>query len=133
MKEDDTKIPVFTDRAPIPAGPYSQGIQIGDFLFLSGQRPVHPETNQIPESITDQTRQCMNNLKSVVEAAGATMADIIRTNVYLADIKYFYDMNEIYKEMIPQPYPARTTVGCQLRDILVEIDAIVKLKHNEEN
>lgn len=115
---------VITDRAPSPAGPYSQGIAAGPFVFVSGQRPVDPLTGELKQGIKDQTRQVIANIQSVLKEAGCTLDDVVRTTVYLSDIGYFNEMNEVYQELMPKPFPARTTFGASLRGILIEIDAI---------
>lgn len=115
---------IITADAPSPAGPYSQGIAVDRFVFVAGQRPADPKTGEIAEGITAQTRQVIENLASVLEAAGSSLEDVVRSTVYLSDIKYFAEMNAVYEKLMPKPYPARTTIGTQLRGILVEIDVI---------
>ncbi len=119
-----TKQQIVTDKAPAPAGPYSQAIIAGDFVFVAGQRPQDPITGVIPADIKEQTRQCIENIRLVLEEAGSSLDKLVRSNVYLSDIKYFDEMNEVYRELIPAPYPARTTIGSQLRGILVEIEVM---------
>lgn len=115
---------IITANAPSPAGPYSQGIAADRFVFVAGQRPADPRTGEIAEGIAAQTRQVIENLASVLEAAGSSLEDVVRSTVYLSDIKYFAEMNAVYEKLMPKPYPARTTIGTQLRGILVEIDVI---------
>lgn len=115
---------IITTNAPSPAGPYSQGIAVDRFVFVAGQRPADPKTGEIAEGIAAQTRQVIENLASVLEAAGSSLEDVVRSTVYLSDIKYFAEMNAVYEKLMPKPYPARTTIGTQLRGILVEIDVI---------
>ncbi len=115
---------IITANAPSPAGPYSQGIAADRFVFVAGQRPADPKTGEIAEGIAAQTRQVIENLASVLEAAGSSLEDVVRSTVYLSDIKYFAEMNAVYEKLMPKPYPARTTIGTQLRGILVEIDVI---------
>lgn len=122
MKED--KIPFMTTEAPTPSGPYSQAIIANGFIFVAGQRPQDPVTGTISDDVQEQTRQCLQNVKAILDAAGSSMANIVRTNVYLSDIADFAAMNEVYSAMIPEPYPTRTTVGAQLRGIRVEIEVI---------
>ena len=122
---------LVTKNAPSPAGPYSQGIDAGQFVFVAGQRPVNAATGEMAQGIKDQTRQVLKNIESVLKEADCGLGDIVRTTVYLSDIGHFAEMNEVYSEMVPAPYPARTTFGCQLRGILVEIDAIA-LKPNKD-
>ena len=124
------KTQIKTDKAPEPAGPYSQGIVAGDFIFVAGQRPVDPETGYIPDDIQGQTRQVIKNIQSILAEHDATLADVVRSGAYLSDLKNFAAMNEVYSEMFPEPYPARTCIGTSLRGILVEIDVIAyKPKH----
>lgn len=115
---------IRTDKAPSPAGPYSQGIVAGDYIFVAGQRPVDPETGYIPEDIQGQTRQVIRNIQAILAEHGCTLADVVRSGAYLSDLKNFNAMNEVYSEMFPKPYPARTCIGTSLRGILVEIDVI---------
>lgn len=119
-----SKKEIKTQNAPSPAGPYSQGIIAGDFVFVAGQRPVDPVTGDIPPDIQGQTRQVIKNIQSILAVHGCTLADVVRSGAYLSDLKDFSAMNEVYSEMFPQPYPARTCIGTQLRGILVEIDVI---------
>lgn len=119
-----SKKEIKTQNAPSPAGPYSQGIIAGDFVFVAGQRPVDPVTGDIPPDIQGQTRQVIKNIQSILAVHGCTLADVVRSGAYLSDLKDFGAMNEVYSEMFPQPYPARTCIGTQLRGILVEIDVI---------
>lgn len=124
----EQKRQLITEKVPSPAGPYSQGILSEDFVFVSGQRPVNPETNAACEGIKEQTRQVIKNLEAVLREGGSSLEDVVRITVYLADISDFDEMNEIYCQMMPRPFPARTTIGAQLRGILVEIDAIARKK-----
>ncbi|MCS7219730.1 MAG: Rid family detoxifying hydrolase [Anaerolineae bacterium] len=119
---------IRTERAPRPAGPYSQGIiTSGRTLYIAGQGPADPATGQIPEGIEAQITRCLENVKAIVEAAGASMADVIKVNAYLKDMAHFSIYNEIYRRYFPEPYPARTTVQSDLPGFLIEIDAIVAL------
>lgn len=115
---------IITKNAPAPAGPYSQAIVAGNFVFVAGQRPQDPATGKIEEGIKAQTRQVIKNLKAILEESGSSLDNIVRSTVYVSDIKYFDEMNEVYREMMPEPFPSRTTIGVQLRGILIEIDVI---------
>lgn len=126
MEKYGKKVKLSTSNAPAPAGPYSQGIQSGELVFVSGQRPVDPLTGEMKKGIKAQTEQVINNIESVLKEAGCTLADVVRSTVYLSDISYFNDMNEVYKAIMPEPYPTRTTFGAQLRGILIEIDVIAR-------
>ncbi len=119
--------PVRTDGAPGPIGPYSQGVVAqGRFAFVAGQGAKNPATGQLPADIRAQTERCLENVKAIVEAAGAAMADVVKVNAYLSDIADFPAFNEVYARYFSAPYPARTTVGAVLPGgaMLVEIDAI---------
>jgi len=116
---------------PAPRGPYSPAVRAGDFIFVSGQVPVDPATQQIVSGdIRRETRQTLNNLKAVLEGCGATLADVVKCGVYLADGQDFAGMNEVYAEFFGASKPARSTVACQfaIPGIKVEIDAIAYKK-----
>lgn len=118
---------VRTDGAPAPVGPYSQGVVGGRMLFVAGQTPKDPRTGQIPGDFKAQVEQCLRNIQAIVEAAGATLADVVKVNAYLKDLSTFKAFNEVYERVFQAPYPARTTVGADLPGIAVEIDAIAAL------
>jgi 2-iminobutanoate/2-iminopropanoate deaminase len=104
---------------------YSQGILAGDLLFTSSQVPRDPVTGLIPEGGIDaQTRQVLRNMSAVLEAAGCSLNDVVKTTVHLANLADFDAYNLAYCDVFPEPRPARTTVGAELGGILVEIDAI---------
>ena len=119
--------PVTTRSAPGAIGPYSQAIRAGDFVFLSGQIPLDPETGRIvADGVVDQTHQVLKNLGAVLTAAGASYSQVVKTTVYLADMSEFNAMNQVYAEYFGAPAPARATVQAARlpRDVRVEIDAI---------
>jgi 2-iminobutanoate/2-iminopropanoate deaminase len=113
-----------TDHAPAPAAPYSPAIAVGGFVFVSGQRPVDPASNLIPDGITEQTLQVGRNLAAVLASAGACIRDVVKVTAHLADLQLFDAFNEVYSQIFEAPYPTRTTVGSQLRGVLVEMDVI---------
>lgn len=116
---------VQTSSGAAPVGPYSQGLIAGNFVFVSGQGPLDPQTGRIVgETIEEQTERVLKNIAAILEAAGATMADVIKVAVHLSDLGLFQRFNQVYATHFPDPKPARTTVGSQLPGILVEIDAI---------
>lgn len=121
-----SKIPVHPAGAPIPAGPYTPAIIAGDFVFVSGQGPLKPGTREIVQGdVQVQTRQVLENITSILAAAGCTMADVVKVAAHLADMKDFAAYNEVYGEYFPKPYPARTTVQSVLPGpFSVEIDVI---------
>ena len=118
---------ITSQGAPNPGGPYSPGIKSGSRIYVSGQRPTDAASNTIPETFAEQARLCLYNISKVLEAGGASLEDVVCVNVFLADIAYFAEFNEIYQGFFKEPYPARTTIGCSLRGILVEINAIAEI------
>jgi len=126
-----SKQAITTSDAPAAIGPYSQAIRAGDLLFLSGQIPIDPATGQLVEgSIGDQTHRVLRNLGAILAAAGASFEDVVKTNVYLADMADFAAMNAIYGTYFPAPAPARATIQAARlpRDVRVEIDLVAYLK-----
>ena len=120
-----TKKQVNPKNAAPPAGAYSPGLIAGDFVFVSGQGPLDPATGKIVgETIEEQTTRVLENVKAVLEAAGASMSDVVKMAVHLSDLANFQRFNQVYATFFPDPKPTRTTVGSQLPGILVEIDAI---------
>jgi 2-iminobutanoate/2-iminopropanoate deaminase len=111
-----------------PGGPYSPGIVAeGRFLYVSGQSPTR-EGVRVVGTIAEETQLVLDNVSRVLERAGASFADVVRCDVYLADIADFAAMNEVYERAFPEPRPARTTIGCVLRlEMKVEIDCIAAL------
>ena len=120
---------VETDRAPRPVGPYSQAIVAGDFIYVAGQGPMDVTTGKmVLDSVQAETRQVLRNIQAILEAAGASMANVVKCNVYLADRKDFAHMNEVYREFFTTDPPARTTVESHPPvDIRVEIDCVAYL------
>ncbi len=118
---------ISTKSGASPIGAYSQGIRAGDFIFVSGQGPLDPATGQlIHGTIEEETARVLENIKIILEAGGATMANVVKVSVHLSDVELFERFNKVYATYFPDPKPARTTVGSQLprKDMLVEIDAI---------
>jgi 2-iminobutanoate/2-iminopropanoate deaminase len=113
---------------PVPRGPYSPAVRAGDFIYVSGQIPVDPVTNQtVLGDIRQETRQVLDNITRILEACGATRADVVKCQVYLSDVKDFAAMNEVYSEFFGETKPARTTIGVgslPLPEAKVEIDAV---------
>jgi len=110
---------------PAPKGAYSPAVRFGDMLFVSGQVPRDVRTGQlVGDDIRAQTRGVLENLRRVLEAGGATLDDVVAVNAYLADPDDWAAFNEVYHDTFSPPYPTRTTVGAQLRGILVEVSAI---------
>ena len=113
--------------APRPKGPYSPAIVADGFVFVAGQAAINPKTNEFElGDIRSETRLTLENIRTILQAAGSSMAEVVRVGVFLADIKDFDAMNEVYKEFFPEDQPARTTVGVQLPKIKVEIDCVAR-------
>lgn len=118
---------VKTQNAPQPLGPYSQGVKVGNFLFVSGQGPINPGTDKIDEAdIEAQTRQTLRNVKAIVEASGFSLHDVVKVSIFLKRASDFQKMNEIYKTFFQENPPTRTTVQADFvaPNMLIEIDAI---------
>lgn len=118
---------ISSPKAPKAIGPYSPAVRAGQLLFLSGQVPLDPATGVMIEGdVTAQTRRVMDNLGALLEAAGATFANVVRTTIYLADMNDFGKVNEAYGSYFSEPYPARATVQVARmpKDARVEIDLI---------
>ena len=116
---------ITTTSGASPMGAYSQGLRTGDFIFVSGQGPLDPSTGKIVgETIEEQTARTLENIKAILEAGGATMADVVKVTAHLTDLSNFAAYNKVYATYFPDPKPVRTTVGSQLLGMLVEIDAI---------
>ncbi|MBQ7288509.1 MAG: RidA family protein [Clostridia bacterium] len=101
---------IATDKSPAAIGPYSQGLDAGNIVFVSGQIPVNPATGTMAETIEEQTEQSLNNVKNILAAAGLTMANVIKTSVFLADLSDFAAMNKVYESFFAAPFPARSCV-----------------------
>ena len=120
-----------TERAPRAIGPYSQGIRAGGFLFCSGQIPLDPVTGELHGTeIGEQTERVMENIAALLEAAGLTFADVVKTTIYLADLAHFGVVNEIYGRRFPVDPPARSTVEVSAlpKGALVEIEVVAQVK-----
>lgn len=119
---------VSTNNSPAPGGPYSQAVIAGEFVFVSGQGPMNPKDRAITgDTIEIQTEMVINNIEALLVAAGSSLSRIVKCNIYLSDSKYFAGMNAVYRKMIPEPWPARTTVSCELRGILMEMEVVALL------
>lgn len=121
---------IHTTNAPAAIGPYSQAIEAGDFIYVSGQIPVEPATGEVVEGIEEQTHQVLKNLKAILTEAGANFSQVVKFTIYLASIEDFATVNEIYGSYLEKPYPARATVEVSRlpKDVLVEMDVVVYTK-----
>lgn len=121
---------VQTDRAPAAIGPYSQGVVANGLLFTAGQIPLDPQTGQIVEGgVVKQTERVLANLRAILDSAGASWNDVVKTTVFLHDMNDFPVVNETYAKTLGDARPARSTVQVSAlpRNVLVEIDAVVKV------
>lgn len=121
---------INTEKAPAAIGTYSQAIKAGDTVYLSGQIPLNPATMQLVDGgFEAQTVQVFENLKSVAEAAGGGLKDIVKLNIYLTDLANFAKVNEVMGRYFAEPYPARAAIGINAlpKDSLVEMDAVLVL------
>ena len=118
---------VTSNDAPPPAGPYSPGLVHGAFVFLAGQGPFNDRGERVGDDFESQVRQTFDNLQAVARAAGTDLSRAVRVGVYLNDISHFAAMNELAKEYLTEPYPARTTLRVDLNGFDIEIDAIVAM------
>ena len=118
---------IFTEKAPAAIGPYSQAIEANGMVFLSGQLPVDPATGEfVPGGVAEQTKQCFENIKSVLAEAGLTTANIVKTTVFLSDMSLFADMNAVYATYFEGEFPARSAFAVKAlpKNALVEIESI---------
>ena len=120
---------VSTPNAPAAIGPYSQGVKVGNLIFTSGQLPMNPQSGELVADIEGATQQSLDNVKAVLEAAGATMDNIIKIVVFLRDMNDFAAMNDVYATYFPNDTPARSAVQVARlpKDAILEIEAIAYL------
>jgi reactive intermediate/imine deaminase len=121
---------IHTDRAPQAIGTYSQAVQAGNTVYLSGQIPLVPATMELVEgSMEVQIRQVFDNLAAVAEAAGASLADIVKLNIFLTDLGHFPLVNQVMADYFQEPYPARAAIGVAAlpKDAKIEMDAVLVL------
>ncbi|MBI3652988.1 MAG: hypothetical protein HY231_18335 [Acidobacteria bacterium] len=124
-----SKRKVLTDRAPKPVGPYSQAVIAGNTIYVAGQGPMNPKNGKIEgTTFEEQATQTFENIKAIVEAAGATLDKVVSVRVYLANLEDFSKMNAIYRQFFAEDFPARTTIGAALLlGMLIEVDCIAVL------
>lgn len=121
-----SKTEIRTENAPAPAGSYSQGLRVGDFVYTAGMGPIDPATGQVVgDDVGDQTRQVMTNLAAILAKDGLSFEHVVRATVHLEELhRDFAGFDEVYREFFTAPFPVRTTVGSTLNNILVEIDFV---------
>ncbi len=120
---------ISTNNAPAAIGPYSQAIVTGGMLFCSGQIPIDPATGNIPEGVEAQAEQALTNVKNLIEAAGSSIDNVVKTTVFIKNMDDFAKINEIYAKYFTEPFPARSCVEVARlpKDVLLEVEAIVEL------
>lgn len=125
-----SKKQVSTTKAPGAIGPYSQAIAAGNWVYTSGQLGLNPETGDLVEGVQEQARQALNNVKAILEEAGASLEHVVKTTVFLKDMNDFAAVNEVYSTFFAEPYPARSAIEVARlpKDGLVEIEAVARKK-----
>jgi 2-iminobutanoate/2-iminopropanoate deaminase len=129
IQEERVRHSIVTDKAPKPLGPYSQAIVEGDFIFVAGQGCTNPQTGKLElGDVRSETKRTFENIRAVLHAAGSSLDDVLKCNVYLRDINDFAAMNQVYETFFSAPFPARTTIqaGALPGGIAVEIECIAK-------
>src|ERR687885_1541210 len=119
---------ITAEKGPAPAGPYSHAVVANGFVFVSGQGPIDPETGTMPDAFVDQVRQTLENVRTILEAAGSSLDNVVKVNAYVTDLTRFTEFNEVYEEFFDHDPPARTTIGAALLGMLVEVDCIAVLE-----
>ncbi len=124
---------ITTDRAPAAIGPYSQAMVVGNMVYTSGQIPLTPEGKLVKGDIHDQTRQVLVNLNNVLEEAGSSLAQVVKTTIYLTNMDDFISVNTVYAEFFVGSYPARSTVAVKTlpMNVDIEIDAIAMVSNSD--
>ena len=131
VKQNKRMKVISTKQAPAAIGPYSQAIQVGNLVYTSGQIPIDPVTGTFVEGgIKEQTSQSLTNIKTILEKAGLSMNNVVKTTVFLADMADFADMNAVYAEFFTEPYPARSAVAAKSlpKGALVEIEVVATIE-----
>jgi len=122
---------IHTENAPAAIGPYSQAVRAGNTVYLSGQIPLVPATMEIiSDDVVEQTTQVFKNLQAVCEAAGGSLQDIVKFNIFMTDLSNFATVNEVMTQFVKEPYPARAAVGVRAlpKDVHVEIEGVMVLE-----
>ena len=130
MPNQKMKKPIFTNKAPAAIGPYSQAVQWGDVVFISGQIPLDPENGQLNNAtFEDETNQVLDNLEAICQVAGGTLDHILKLTIYLTDLSKFDVVNSIMAARFSEPFPARATLEISKlpKEVSIEIDAILSI------
>jgi len=119
---------IHSNHAPAASGGYSPAIRLGEWIFVSGQGPIDPATGTVSGStIEEQTIAALRNVEAILQSAGGDLQDVVKVTAFLKDLGQFARYDETYREVMPNPLPARTTVGADVGEILIEVDAIAFL------
>lgn len=121
---------IKTENAPAAIGPYSQGMNVGNLVFTSGQIPFNTNGELVSDDVQEQARQSLNNIKKILEEAGTNVDNVVKCTVFISDMNDFPEINEVYEEFFTKPYPARSCVEVARlpKDVKVEIEAIATIK-----
>ena len=120
---------IITNKAPAAIGPYSQAIITGNTVYTSGQIPVNPENGEIPEGAVNQANQVFTNIKNLLESAGTSIDNVVKTTVFIKNMDDFAKINEVYEKYFTKPYPARSCVEVARlpKDVLIEVEVIAQI------
>ena len=120
---------IITNKAPAAIGPYSQAIVTGNMIYTSGQIPVNPQTGEIPDGAVNQANQVFTNIKNLLESAGTSIENIVKTTVFIKNMDDFAKINEVYEKYFTKPYPARSCVEVARlpKDVLIEVEVIAEM------
>jgi 2-iminobutanoate/2-iminopropanoate deaminase len=128
MYKQMNKEPILTSAAPVPGGAYSQAVRFGGLLFTAGEVGIDPVTGVLGPTLREQTEQAIRNVDAIIQAAGGSLASVVKTTCFLRNMEDFPTFNEVYSRMFPDPRPARSTIGVDLaEEFLVEIEAVAVL------
>ena len=122
-------IEITTNKAPAAIGPYSQAVVTGNMIYTSGQIPVNPENGEIPEGAVNQANQVFTNIKNLLESAGTSIDNVVKTTVFIKNMDDFAKINEVYEKYFTKPYPARSCVEVARlpKDVLIEVEVIAQI------
>ena len=122
-------IEITTNKAPAAIGPYSQAVVVGDMIYTSGQIPVNPQNGKIPDGAVEQANQVFTNIKNLLESAGSSIDNVVKTTVFIKNMDDFAKINEVYQKYFTKPYPARSCVEVARlpKDVLIEVEVIAQI------
>lgn len=120
---------IVTNQAPAAIGPYSQAVVVGDMIYTSGQIPVNPQNGKIPDGAVEQANQVFTNIKNLLESAGTSIDNVVKTTVFIKNMDDFAKINEVYQKYFTKPYPARSCVEVARlpKDVLIEVEVIAQI------